>query len=186
MRNEDIALFHHGIKGQRWGVRRFQNEDGTRTAAGRARERIAGSSGRTITSETTERKYKDVWNKGTEKRVTVTKTRIDSKNSGDETSRNLVDKFAKDRDYSEAADFDSRASYVLMDMRNHGKQELSRILDEELGNMSYEMLIEEFDYIDDGEKFVTYELKVFGKEYYYQTYGDEDYSDDQSFQKIKK
>lgn len=35
--NEQI-LIHHGIKGQRWGVRRFQNEDGTRTAAGKARE----------------------------------------------------------------------------------------------------------------------------------------------------
>ena len=30
-------LAHHGIKGQRWGVRRFQNTDGTRTAAGKAR-----------------------------------------------------------------------------------------------------------------------------------------------------
>ena len=31
-------LEHHGIKGQRWGVRRFQNKDGTRTAAGKKRE----------------------------------------------------------------------------------------------------------------------------------------------------
>jgi hypothetical protein len=30
-------LYHHGIKGQRWGVRRFQNADGTRTAAGKRR-----------------------------------------------------------------------------------------------------------------------------------------------------
>ena len=30
---------HHGIKGQRWGVRRFQNPDGTRTAAGQKREK---------------------------------------------------------------------------------------------------------------------------------------------------
>lgn len=35
----DEFLVHHGIKGQRWGIRRFQNEDGTRTAAGKARER---------------------------------------------------------------------------------------------------------------------------------------------------
>ena len=30
-------LYHHGIKGQRWGVRRFQNEDGTLTEKGRRR-----------------------------------------------------------------------------------------------------------------------------------------------------
>ena len=31
-------LYHHGIKGQKWGVRRFQNPDGTRTSAGKKRE----------------------------------------------------------------------------------------------------------------------------------------------------
>lgn len=33
----DNYLEHHGIKGQKWGVRRFENPDGTLTAAGRAR-----------------------------------------------------------------------------------------------------------------------------------------------------
>ena len=28
-------LYHHGILGQRWGIRRYQNEDGTLTAAGK-------------------------------------------------------------------------------------------------------------------------------------------------------
>lgn len=31
------TLMHHGIKGQKWGVRRFENADGTLTAAGRSR-----------------------------------------------------------------------------------------------------------------------------------------------------
>lgn len=30
-------LYHHGIKGQRWGIRRFQNPDGSLTSAGRKR-----------------------------------------------------------------------------------------------------------------------------------------------------
>lgn len=30
-------LYHHGIKGQKWGIRRYQNPDGTYTAAGKER-----------------------------------------------------------------------------------------------------------------------------------------------------
>lgn len=35
--NDHLYLVHHGIKGQKWGVRRFQNEDGSLTSAGRKR-----------------------------------------------------------------------------------------------------------------------------------------------------
>lgn len=36
IRNEgDSTLIHHGIKGQKWGVRRYQNPDGSLTAAGK-------------------------------------------------------------------------------------------------------------------------------------------------------
>ena len=38
MLDEKDYLAHHGIKGQKWGVRRFQNPDGTRTALGKKRE----------------------------------------------------------------------------------------------------------------------------------------------------
>ncbi len=33
----DYELYHHGIKGQRWGIRRFQKKDGSLTAAGKKR-----------------------------------------------------------------------------------------------------------------------------------------------------
>ena len=34
---QDHYLVHYGIKGQKWGIRRFQNEDGSLTAEGRKR-----------------------------------------------------------------------------------------------------------------------------------------------------
>lgn len=35
--NNTDELFHHGIKGQRWGFRRYQNKDGSLTPAGKRR-----------------------------------------------------------------------------------------------------------------------------------------------------
>lgn len=37
-------LYHHGIKGQKWGVRRFQNADGSLTEAGKKRYNYAANS----------------------------------------------------------------------------------------------------------------------------------------------
>ena len=33
----EYELYHHGVKGQRWGIRRYQNKDGTLTKAGQRR-----------------------------------------------------------------------------------------------------------------------------------------------------
>lgn len=56
----DLYLVHHGIKGQKWGVRRYQNEDGSYTDAGKRRYGISGNlsydnKGRMIDSSTGKR-----------------------------------------------------------------------------------------------------------------------------------
>lgn len=39
----DGELYHYGIKGQKWGVRRYQNKDGSLTAAGKRRIKADGT-----------------------------------------------------------------------------------------------------------------------------------------------
>ena len=51
------SISHHGIRGQKWGVRRFQNEDGSYTAAGKRRRGI-GSDKRAKLND----KYSRLWN----------------------------------------------------------------------------------------------------------------------------
>ena len=47
---EEEYLAHHGTKGQRWGERRFQNYDGSLTAAGKLRYSV-GNGGRSISKK---------------------------------------------------------------------------------------------------------------------------------------
>ena len=37
-RKNTNELYHHGVKGQRWGERRYQNPDGSLTSEGKKRQ----------------------------------------------------------------------------------------------------------------------------------------------------
>ena len=62
-------LYHHGIKGQRWGVRRFQNEDGSLTNAGEQRYNSGNNQYTKVTATSSDRKkYSTGKSKGVKKR----------------------------------------------------------------------------------------------------------------------
>lgn len=53
-----LELQHHGIKGMRWGIRRFQNKDGTLTPAGRKRYDDSSDSNKSTHRSRLEEKYR--------------------------------------------------------------------------------------------------------------------------------
>ena len=57
----DSYLAHYGIKGMKWGVRRYQNEDGSYTAAGK-RRRYRNSSDYEETKSLRKKSYRELSN----------------------------------------------------------------------------------------------------------------------------
>lgn len=55
---EVYKLCHHGIKGQRWGIRRYQNEDGTLTEEGKKRYNSVFVSGSSKTTDPNSNYYR--------------------------------------------------------------------------------------------------------------------------------
>lgn len=92
-------LYHHGIKGQKWGTRHYQNEDGSLTPAGRERygrglkERLLTHPSKSYTSSTT-RKLRDAYGKNAAntKRSEEFDKRISEKYADDvvHTGRNIA------------------------------------------------------------------------------------------------
>ena len=67
------VLMHHGILGQKWGIRRYQNSDGTLTEAGKRRlhkkydSTIKGIQSRVTNDQTIQDRYFNAYNKAVER-----------------------------------------------------------------------------------------------------------------------
>lgn len=96
------TLRHHGIKGQRWGVRRYQNHDWTWTAAGK--ERYGDSDGETGRSSS-----------GTKKKVAIGVATGAAVVAGTVLTAYLIKKYGG-KNVSEIGDTASAGKEILQDV----------------------------------------------------------------------
>ena len=73
---KDGVLYHHGIKGQKWGERRFQNEDGSLTPEGRERYGYGEVIRKTVSSGLKKIVRKTIDNKVKDSRIQMQKDRM--------------------------------------------------------------------------------------------------------------
>lgn len=104
--SDETYLAHHGIKGMRWGIRRFQNEDGSLTPAGEKRyggekgaERLRKDNARASYKKTqrsiTKREI-DVDDKYDKKRLKNTYG-LDSGSAGDRVKNHIKNEYARSK-----------------------------------------------------------------------------------------
>lgn len=78
-------LWHYGILGMKWGVRRFQNENGSLTSAGKKRYGIGSLFGRGVATEKPKYTDQELYDLYTKDPNSVDYSRVDHKEQGDLT-----------------------------------------------------------------------------------------------------
>ena len=119
-------LIHHGIPKQRWGVRRFQNKDGSLTAAGKRRYGSSNEHGNTISNKEGKkqlrRDYKKADATAAEAVLSGTsKVLNDAGNTVGNIGKNKS-KVVNEHDYSKMSDDELRKRINRLNMeRNYGE-----------------------------------------------------------------
>lgn len=119
---DENYLEHYGIQGQKWGVRRFQNEDGSLTEEGKKRyneysQKLANMSTSNAELEDLTRKYvlRNALDNAHKNNTKIIRTKDDKKLLEDayQLFRNLKEKYAEDNISTEIRKLDDGTDYIV-------------------------------------------------------------------------
>lgn len=114
----ELVLYHHGIKGMRWGIRRYQNKDGTLTAVGKKRAAKLRNE-----LDSLEGKKKDDEG-GSSKSATSSKPKS-VKEMSDNELRDYVNRLRNERD---ALDLNRQISSMTAQQKSAGEKIVSDVI----------------------------------------------------------
>lgn len=141
-------LYHHGIKGMKWGVRRYQNEDGSLTKAGKKKyaklEKKVVSKGKLNDNHGDYLVTKYSNKKGTSSGIKTFDSMV-KKNKTDE---------AKEKYTSVANDF-------IKNLKSKGEEYAMEKIMKDIGDTPFNLYVQKDTY-EKGKEEVTYSLEVFG------------------------
>lgn len=109
----ETYLIHHGIMGQKWGVRRYQNEDGSLTPAGKKKYLNSDGSLNNAGKKVISKQYKKAQIKG-DKRLVKNYNRLTVQaynESADYMNGGGIEKFNKEQEKKYGKDFANREGY---------------------------------------------------------------------------
>lgn len=130
-------LYHYGVKGQKWGVRRYQNKDGSLTPAGK--KRVLKEEYKKVGASKSLTKRYIGWQDKDVKTVNKVTKALDRLDSGDSNPKYTDRQRAKDYDTAIRGMTQLRDRQVLRAMREHAEYQylnnkLTRLEDKTVSN----------------------------------------------------
>ncbi len=179
MRNE---LYHYGIKGMKWGIRRFQNKDGTWTSEGKARYGVKRNTVKTQKSNS------GVFNKANIEKKDYGGCVVYTYRSNSSQGKRNFDKIANREDVTVYEISDritaptQKAIRIFMQAQDtdEGMEKATASLAKDLGDLNFNV---QFERYDDG--YATGSLSIIGNDRYYSCGFEEDYMDDEGIYDVR-
>lgn len=121
----NTELYHHGVKGQRWGIRRYQNKDGSLTAYGKKRyakelAKLEAEKKRIRQQEQTAKKIKKLDNM--RKDLDERKKALNPDDAPESAKRQKAPSVPKKRKLSELSNEEIQAKIDRMNLENKYKE----------------------------------------------------------------